>query len=97
MYSTSGSFCPPTEGDGRLEVVEVVQVILPLLVDHREHDEAHDLFGMLAEEIDLVVERLPQSVDDPGLDFVPLVLVLGLLALVIFTGQASTPFIYTLW
>lgn len=28
---------------------------------------------------------------------VPLVLVLGLLALVIFTGQASTPFIYTLW
>lgn len=27
----------------------------------------------------------------------PLVLVLGLLALVIFTGQASTPFIYTLW
>jgi len=28
---------------------------------------------------------------------VPLVLVLGLLAFVIFTGQASTPFIYTLW
>jgi hypothetical protein len=28
---------------------------------------------------------------------VPLLLVLGLLALVIFTGQASTPFIYTLW
>lgn len=28
---------------------------------------------------------------------VPLVLVLGLLAVVIFTGQASTPFIYTLW
>jgi len=28
---------------------------------------------------------------------VPLVVVLGLLAAVIFTGQASTPFIYTLW
>ncbi len=28
---------------------------------------------------------------------VPLLLVLGLLGLVIFTGQASTPFIYTLW
>ena len=28
---------------------------------------------------------------------VPLLLVLGLLAMVIFTGQASTPFIYTLW
>ena len=28
---------------------------------------------------------------------VPLLVVLGLLALVAFTGQASTPFIYTLW
>jgi len=28
---------------------------------------------------------------------VPLLLVLALLAVVIFTGQASTPFIYTLW
>ena len=28
---------------------------------------------------------------------VPVVLVLGLLALLIFAGQASTPFIYTLW
>ena len=28
---------------------------------------------------------------------VPLLVVLGLLALVIFTGQASTPFIYSLW
>ncbi len=28
---------------------------------------------------------------------VPLLLVLGLLALVIFTGQASTPFIYALF
>ncbi len=28
---------------------------------------------------------------------VPLLVVLGLLALVIFTGQASTPFIYTMW
>jgi hypothetical protein len=28
---------------------------------------------------------------------VPLILVLALLAVVIFTGQASTPFIYTLW
>jgi hypothetical protein len=28
---------------------------------------------------------------------VPLILVLGLLAVVIFAGQASTPFIYTLW
>lgn len=28
---------------------------------------------------------------------VPLLLVLALLALVVFTGQASTPFIYTLW
>jgi hypothetical protein len=28
---------------------------------------------------------------------VPLVLVLGLLAFVIFTTQAATPFIYTLW
>ena len=28
---------------------------------------------------------------------VPLVLVLGVLAVVIFAGQASTPFIYTLW
>ncbi len=28
---------------------------------------------------------------------VPLLLVLGLLAIVIFTAQASTPFIYTLW
>ncbi len=28
---------------------------------------------------------------------VPLIVVLGLLAFVIFTGQASTPFIYTLF
>lgn len=28
---------------------------------------------------------------------VPLVVVLGLLAILIFTGQASAPFIYTLW
>ena len=28
---------------------------------------------------------------------VPLLLVLGLLAAVIFAGQASAPFIYTLW
>jgi hypothetical protein len=28
---------------------------------------------------------------------VPLVVVLGLLAALIFTGQASAPFIYTLW
>lgn len=28
---------------------------------------------------------------------VPLVLVLGLLALVALTGQAVTPFVYTLW
>ncbi len=28
---------------------------------------------------------------------VPLVIVLGLLALVIFTGQAVTPFVYTLF
>jgi ABC-type glucose/galactose transport system permease subunit len=28
---------------------------------------------------------------------VPLVVVLGLLALVVFTGQAVTPFVYTLW
>ena len=28
---------------------------------------------------------------------VPLVLVLGLLGIVIFTAQASTPFIYSLW
>ncbi|MFN7700132.1 MAG: DUF5989 family protein [Deltaproteobacteria bacterium] len=28
---------------------------------------------------------------------VPLVVVLALLALVIFTGQAVTPFVYTLW
>jgi hypothetical protein len=28
---------------------------------------------------------------------VPMVVVLGLLAAVIFTAQASTPFIYTLW
>lgn len=28
---------------------------------------------------------------------VPLLLVLGLLVVVIFTGQASTPFIYSLW
>ncbi|MCC6874469.1 MAG: hypothetical protein IT378_09220 [Sandaracinaceae bacterium] len=28
---------------------------------------------------------------------VPLVIVLGLLGLVIFTSQAATPFIYTLW
>lgn len=28
---------------------------------------------------------------------VPLVLVLGILALVILTAQATTPFIYTLW
>lgn len=28
---------------------------------------------------------------------VPLLLVLGLLAAVVFGGQASTPFIYTLW
>jgi len=28
---------------------------------------------------------------------IPLVVVLGLLALVVFTGQAVTPFVYTLW
>jgi hypothetical protein len=28
---------------------------------------------------------------------VPLILVLALLALVVFTSQAATPFIYTLW
>ncbi len=28
---------------------------------------------------------------------VPLVLVLGLLGVVIFAGQASTPFLYSLW
>lgn len=28
---------------------------------------------------------------------VPLVVVLSLLALVVFTGQAVTPFVYTLW
>lgn len=28
---------------------------------------------------------------------VPMVLILGLLALVIFGGQAATPFIYSLW
>lgn len=28
---------------------------------------------------------------------VPLVLVLGLLAFVVFSGQAVTPFVYTLW
>lgn len=28
---------------------------------------------------------------------VPLLLVLGLLGVVIFAGQASTPFIYSLW
>lgn len=28
---------------------------------------------------------------------VPLVIVLGLLGVVIFTAQASTPFIYSLW
>jgi hypothetical protein len=28
---------------------------------------------------------------------VPLVVVLALLAAIIFTGQATTPFIYTLW
>ena len=27
----------------------------------------------------------------------PLVLVLGLLAFVVFSGQAVTPFVYTLW
>ena len=28
---------------------------------------------------------------------VPLVVVLGLLAVVVFSGQAVTPFVYTLW
>lgn len=28
---------------------------------------------------------------------VPLILVLGLLGVVIFAGQASTPFLYSLW
>ena len=29
-------------------------MILPLLVDHREHDETHDLLGVLPEGVDLV-------------------------------------------
>ena len=37
-------------------MVQVVQVVLPLAVDGRQHDEAHDPLAVLAEGLDLPVE-----------------------------------------
>jgi hypothetical protein len=43
VLDLGGLLPPPAEADGRLQLVPVIQVVVPLVVDDGEHDEAHHL------------------------------------------------------
>ena len=47
---------PSPKSNGRFQVIQIVEVILPLVVQGLEHDEAHDPFPVFTEIRDLPVE-----------------------------------------